>query len=130
MLELVRALFAELAIELGVEELPVDNNGAVQLTVGEDTTVALFAQVDRTLLVVLPLGPLPADIGYTLAFWLLRQNLYVSDLAPFTLACDEAGTLVLWGRVPLTDLTGASLAALIDALAAEARRIQEDIANT
>jgi Tir chaperone protein (CesT) family len=129
MLELVRALFAELAAVLGIGELPVDNNGAARLTVGEDTTVALFAQLDRTLLIVLPLGPLPPQTSYTLAFWLLRRNLYASDLAPFTLACDEAGTLVLWGRVPLSDLTGESLAHLVDALAAEARRIQDDIAS-
>jgi hypothetical protein len=129
MLELVRALFAELAMVLGVADLPVDNNGAVQLTVGDDTAVALFAQLDRTLLIVLPLGPLPPMTDYTLAFWLLRRNLYASDLAPFTLACDEAGTLVLWGRVPLSDLTGESLAHLIDALAAEARRIQENIVS-
>ena len=64
MLELVRALFAELAAELGVEELPVDNNGAVQLTVGEDTTVALFAQVDRTLLSRLA----SETLGQTVAF--------------------------------------------------------------
>jgi hypothetical protein len=120
MLERARALFADLAAALGIDALPADNNGGVQLTIGEDTHVALFA---------VPLGPLPPAAGYTLAFWLLRQNLYTSDLAPFTLACDEAGTLLLWGRVPLPELTGATLATLVDAVAAEARRIQGDIAS-
>lgn len=122
-----RALYAELAAALGIGELPADNNGGVQLTIGEDTNVALFAEHDRTLLIVVPLAPLPRRIDYALTFWLLRQNLYTSDLAPFTLACDAAGTLALWGRVPLSDLTGTTLAALIDAVAAEARRIRAEI---
>jgi hypothetical protein len=122
-----RALYAELAAALGVTELPADNDGGVQLTIGADTTVALFAEQDRTLLIVVPLAPLPRQTGYALAFWLLRQNLYISDLAPFTLACDAAGTLVLWGRVPLAELTGTSLATLIDAVANEARRIRAEV---
>lgn len=102
---------------------------AYKLTIGENTNVALFAELDQSVLIVVPLGPLPPSIGYGLAFWLLRQSLYTSDLAPFTLACDEAGTLLLWGRVPLSELSGATLASLVDAVAAEARRIQEDIAS-
>jgi hypothetical protein len=129
MLERARALFADLAAALGIDALPADNNGGVQLTIGEDTHVALFAELDQSVLIAVPLGPLPPAAGYTLAFWLLRQNLYTSDLAPFTLACDEAGTLLLWGRVPLPELTGATLATLVDAVAAEARRIQGDIAS-
>lgn len=124
MLEQTRALYADLAAALQVAELPTDDNGAVQLTIGEDTSVALFAEFDRTLLIVVPMAPLPEQIDYARAFWLLRQNLYTSDIAPFTLACDADGTLVLWGRIPLSDLTGTSLAALIDAVAAEARRIR------
>ncbi len=122
-----RALYADLAAALGVADLPADNDGGVQLTIGADTSVALFAEQDRTLLIVVPLIPLPRQIDYALAFWLLRQNLYTSDLAPFTLACDAAGTLALWGRLPLSELTGTSLAALIDAVAAEARRIKGEV---
>ncbi|HEY8289471.1 MAG TPA: CesT family type III secretion system chaperone [Acetobacteraceae bacterium] len=127
MLERTRALYAELAAALGVDELPADDNGGVQLTIGDDITVVLFAEFDRTLLIVLPLAALPEQAGYTLAFWLLRQNLYTSDIAPFTLACDAAGTLVLWGRMPVSELTGATLAGLIDAVAVEARRIRGEI---
>ncbi len=50
-----------------------------------------------------------------------------SDLAPFRVAADAGGTLVLWGRVPVEGLTGAALAGLVDAVATEGRRIRDEV---
>ncbi len=35
----------------------------------------------------------------------------------------------LWGRLPMAGLTGAALAALIDAVATEADRVREEVAG-
>ena len=127
MLERTRALYDELAATLGLPALTPDDNGGIQLTIGADATVILFGENDVTLLVVAPIAPLPEQPDYATTLWLLRKNMYDSGIAPFALACDVGGNLVLWGRVPLDGLTGARLAGLLDALAAETGGIRREI---
>ncbi len=127
MLERTRELYAELAAALGLAALPPDANGGVQLDVGADTTVILYGENDAALLVVVPIMQLPSDVSPGVTLWLLRRNFYDSGIAPFALACDAAGTLVLWGRVPIDGLTGARLAGLLDAVGAEARTVRNEV---
>lgn len=122
-----RALYDELAKELSVSSLPIDQNGGVQLTVGETTTVVMYGESDLSLLIVAPIAALPREPEYGLMAWLFRKNLYDSSLAPFRIATDANANLLLWGRVPLSDLTGASLAGLIDSLASEIETIRDEI---
>ncbi len=126
-LQKTKALFDQLAKELGVAALPIDSNGGVQLTVGESTTVVMYGESDLSLLIVAPIAALPREPEYGLMAWLFRKNLYDSNLAPFRIATDANANLLLWGRVPLTDLTGASLAGLIDSLASESATIRDEI---
>ena len=37
--------------------------------------------------------------------WLMRRNFHDSPLAPFRIGCDIAGSLVVWGRMPIDGLT-------------------------
>ncbi len=129
MLELTRALFAELATALGIPALTPDANGGIQLTIGADTNVVLFGENDITLLLVAPVAALPRAPDYGTMAWLFGRNFYTSDLAPFRIACDEAGTLVIWGRIPVDGLSGTQLAGLVDAVASEAGRIREAVAE-
>lgn len=117
------ALYQEFARSLGISALQPDDNGGIQLKVGKTTTVALFAQDDRELMVVVPIAALPTQLDYGVVLWLFRRNFFDSELGPFRLAADEGGTLVLWGRVPIEGMTGASLAGLVDALGGEAERV-------
>jgi hypothetical protein len=59
----------------------------------------------------------------------MRRNFHDSPLAPFRIGCDHAGSLVVWGRMPMEGLTGEQLVGLVDALAAEATLIREEIAT-
>ena len=127
--ERTRALYAELAAALGLEALPADENGGVQLTVGGDSSVVLFGETAFNLMIVAPIAPLPQTPDYGTMLWLLGRNMYTSDLAPFRIACDEGGTLILWGRVPIEGMTGTALAGLVDTLGGEARRIREAVAE-
>ncbi len=122
-----RALFSDLARHLGVPELTPDANGGVQISVGEDTTVVLFAQGDSQVLIVVPLLALPRQPDYAVMAWLLRRNLYDSDLAPFRIAADAHANLVLWGRLPVAGLSGERLAGLLDVVAGEATRIRSEV---
>jgi hypothetical protein len=122
-----QALYAALAKTLGVPTLPSDENGGIQLTVGENSTVTLFAEDEFTLMLVSPVVPLPKKADYGTALWLLRRNFYDSPLAPFRVSCDTAGSIVIWGRVPVEGMTGESLASLIDALAGEADLIRTEV---
>jgi hypothetical protein len=72
--------------------------------------------------------PLLKKIDYGATLWLLRRNFYDSPIAPFRVSCDTAGSIVVWGRVPIEGMTGETLAGLIDALAAEADLIREEVA--
>jgi hypothetical protein len=129
MLEQTRALFADLATALAIPALMPDANGGIQLSIGADNNVILFGENDITLLVVVPVAAVPKTPDYGTVTWLLGRNFYTSDLAPFRIACDESGTLVIWGRIPVEGLTGTQLAAVIDAVAAEAGRIREAVAE-
>ena len=120
-------LYADLAQHLGVGELPADDKGSVELTLGEDTTVMLFAEDERSLMLAAPVMPLPAELDYGLTLWLLRRNFHDSPLAPFRVACDAAGILVLWGRVPIDGMSGASLVGLIEAVAAQSELVREEL---
>lgn len=122
-----KALYDDLAKELGVTELPIDSNGGVELTVGERTKVILFSENDRTLLVVSPIAALPTDPGFGLMAWLFRKNLYDSALAPFCIATDADANLILWGRFASAELNGSKLAGLIDAVASESEAIRTEI---
>lgn len=127
MLQRAEALFADLARSLGVPTPVPDANGGVELTVGGDNRVVLFAEDAFTLLLVVPVMTLPTAIDYGRALWLLRRNFYDSPIAPFRVSCDEAGSLVVWGRVPMEGLQGEQLAGFIDALASEATLIREEV---
>ena len=129
MTELISRLYADLATVLGTGPLQPDGNGGIQLAIGEDIQVTMFAEQDITLLLVIPIAPLPRAADYATTTWLLAQNLYTSSLAPFRVACDERGTVLIWGRIPLADLTGETLATLIDAVATEATRLRTALAE-
>jgi hypothetical protein len=129
MTELVRtrALIADLAAAIGLPSLPPDENGGFRLTVGEGTDVFIYGGDDETILIVSPIGPLPQQPEYGLMFFLLRNNLFDSDSAPFQIAADEAGILVFWGRVDIADLTGATLSLLLDRIAQRVNEIRKEI---
>jgi Tir chaperone protein (CesT) family len=121
------ALFAELAKELGLPELEPDASGGVQLTVGGQNAVYLWGQSDGFVLIAAPAAALPKEPDYAVVQWLLHRNFYDSKLAPFRIATDAGGTIVLWGRVPVDGLTGKALAGLVDAVAGEARVIRDEV---
>jgi Tir chaperone protein (CesT) family len=127
MFKRTQALYAALAKNLAVATLPADENGAVHLTVGENSTVHLFAEDEFTLMLVSPVAPLPKKIDYGTSLWLLRRNFYDSPIAPFRVSCDTVGSIVVWGRIPIDGMTGESLAGLIDAVAAEADLIRQEL---
>jgi len=127
MFERTQALYTALAEALGVEQLSADENGGVQLTVGEDTRIVLFAEDPFTLMMVAPVMALPVGIDHGRVLWLLRRNFYDSPLAPFRVSCDTAGSIVVWGRVPVEGMTGETLVRLVDALASEVDFIREEV---
>jgi Tir chaperone protein (CesT) family len=124
-----QTLYADLAKALGLKALPADNNGGIQLSVGDTSTVILFAENDETLLLAAPVAALPKQPDYGVMLWLLRRNFYDSPIEPFRVSCDTEGNIILWGRLPMSGLTGAALAALIDAVATEADRVREEVAD-
>ena len=127
MFKQTQSLYAALAKTLGVGALPADDNGGVQLSIGNNSTVTMFAEDERTLMLVSPVMPLPKKLDYGTTLWLLRRNFYDSPIAPFRVSCDTAGSIVVWGRVPIEGLTGEALAGLLDALAAEADFIRAEV---
>ena len=120
-------LYADLARHLGVDALPADDAGSLELNIGDDASVMLFAEDEFSLMLAAPVMPLPANLDYGLVLWLLRRNFHDSTLAPFRLSCDTAGLIVLWGRVPVQGMSGATLAKLIEALAAEGALVREEL---
>lgn len=129
MYDTTRTLYAELAKALGVDTIPADARGVVQLTIGEDGDSMVLAPEDpETLTMLAPVGKLPLKMDTATVLWLLRRNFHDSPSAPFRVGCDEAGTVVLWGRIPIGEMTGERLAGLIDAVVAEAALIREEIA--
>lgn len=127
MLKSTQALYAQLATALGVDALPADAQGSVAITVGEDDTILLFAENDYSLMLASPVMALPRDLDYGRVLWLLQRNFYESPLAPFRVACDQGGGIVIWGRLPMEGLTGEQLAGVIQAVAAESALLREEI---
>jgi hypothetical protein len=124
----IEALLASLAEATGAGTPPAGADGGVQFTVGGDTNIVLFGEDPDTLLLAAPVVELPKTADYGVALWLLRQDFYDSAIAPFRLGCDQAGTLVLWGRMPVEGMTGEQLAKVLDAMATEADRIRGELA--
>lgn len=124
-----QALYAELAKALGVDTIPADAQGIVQLDVGDDGRVMLVPEDAYTLMLLSPVAALPATMDHGTLLWLMRRNFHDSPLAPFRVGCDSAGKLVVWGRLPIDGMSGEQLAGLLDAVAAEAALIREEIAT-
>lgn len=120
-------LYTQLAKAIGVPDIPADANGIVQLTVGKGGTVMLVPEDAFSLMLMSPVGPLPGSMNAGTLLWLMRRNFHDSPLAPFRIGADKAGTVVVWGRMPIDGMSGEQLAGLLDALAAEAALIREDI---
>lgn len=124
-----KTLYAQLARALGVADVPADANGIVHLQVGDDGQVVIVPEDAHTLMLMAPAGALPDGTDRGTLLWLMRRNFHDSPLAPFRIGCDKAGTLVVWGRMPIDGLTGEQLAALIDAVSAAAALIREETAS-
>jgi Tir chaperone protein (CesT) family len=116
-LDQTRSLVADLASALKIGALPPDASGGYQLTIGGTTTLLIYGGDDETILLIAPLGKLPRHPEYGLVLYLLRANMFNSDLTPFRVAVDGAGGLIAWGRLRIADFSGARLAALIGVLA-------------
>ena len=124
-----QALYTQLAKALGVATIPADARGIVQLDVGDEGRVVLVPEDAYTLMLMSPVAKLPATLDQGTLLWLMRRNFHDSPLAPFRIGCDSAGSLVVWGRLPIDDMSGEQLAGLLDALADEAALIREEIAT-
>ena len=124
-----QALYAQLAKALGVESIPADAQGIVQLDVGDEGRVVLVPEDAHTLMLLSPVAALPAMLDKGTLLWLMRRNFHDSPLAPFRIGCDKAGNVVGRGRMPIDGLSGEQLAGLLDAVAAEAALIREEIAS-
>ena len=124
-----RALIAELAAALKLSSLPADDSGGFHLTIGASTDIYIYGGDDKTILMVAPVAPLPQEPDYGLVVYLLRNNMFNSDDAPFQIAVDEGGTLLFWGRLTITDFTGAALGALIECVAERVVEIRTEIAG-
>jgi hypothetical protein len=125
----IQKLFAEYAKSIGAEQLPADESGMVTLSVGDDSTVVLIGEDDNSLLVMTPVAELPKTADYGTMLWLLRRNFYDSPIAPFRVSCDAAGSIVVWGRVPVDGMTADDLGGILEALAEEADFIRGEIAT-
>jgi hypothetical protein len=124
-----QALYSQLAKALGVATVPADAQGIVQLDVGDGGRVVLVPEDAHTLMLLSPVAALPKALDGGTLLWLMRRNFHDSPIAPFRIGCDSAGNLVVWGRLPIEGMSGAQLAGLIDALAAEAALIREEVAT-
>lgn len=124
-----QALYTQLAAALRVERIPADAQGIAELEVGDDGRVVVVPEDAHTLMLLSPVARLPATLDRGTLLWLMRRNFHDSPLAPFRIGCDSAGSLVVWGRLPIDGLSGEQLAGLLDAVAAEAALIREEIAR-
>ncbi len=124
-----RALMQALADTLGIETIPASVDGGARLTAGHGTgdvsEVLIYGGDEETILLVAPVGPLPRGLTHATMLYLFRSNLFSSSCAPFQIAADEFGTLVLWGRLWIADLDGASLAGLVDAVAGKVGELRQ-----
>jgi hypothetical protein len=119
------ALIDELAHTIGLDGLPPEPEGGWHLSIGEADDVYLYGGgEDDELIVVMPIAPLPSTPSFAAMQYLLRTNLFDSDASPFQIATDESAMVVQWGRLDIADLTGATLARIIDNLAERADTIR------
>jgi hypothetical protein len=126
-IEAASELIADLAKVIGLPEIPPDDNGGYHLTIGDDNDVFIYpVDADRILLVV-PIAPLPLHPQYAVMNYLLRSNLFDSDLAPFQIATDDNSMLIQWGRLNIADFDGTLLAKAIDNLAQRATAIRAEL---
>lgn len=126
-LDRTRALMAELASVIGLQDLPQDPTGGYRLVVAGETEILVYGGDDVTLLLVAALAPLPTATTYPLANYLLRINMFNAPNMPFTTAVDEGGAVILWGRVAIADFDGTTLARLVDNLADFASEIRNEL---
>jgi hypothetical protein len=126
-LDRTRALMADLAKVIGLDELPPDDSGGYHLAVAGGTDIFVYGGADETILVVALVATLPRSIDYGLALYLLRANMFNADTAPFQVAADPQGALIFWGRLRIAEFNGASLSALIDALAERIGEFRSEI---
>jgi hypothetical protein len=124
-----QTLYARLAKALGIDTVPADAQGIVQLDVGDAGRVVLIPEDAYSLMLMSPVAKLPAAVDHGTLLWLMRRNFHDSPLAPFRIGCDTAGNLVVWGRMPIDGMSGEQLVGLLDAVAAEAALIREEIAT-
>jgi hypothetical protein len=128
-LDRTRALIADLAKTIGLPEIPQDENGGWHLTVGDDGDVFIYGGDDEQILMVVPIGPLPTRPQFALVNFLLRSNMFDSELAPFQIATDEEATIVQWGRLKISDMNGTNLAKVIDNLSDRATSLRKEIGS-
>jgi len=126
-LDRTRALAAGLAKAIGLDQVPPDDSGGYHLTVGEATDIFVYGGDDETILLVAPVATLPRSVDYGLALYLLRANMFDSDMAPFQFAADAQGGLIFWGRLRIVDFDGTSLSALIDRVAERVREFRAEV---
>ena len=122
-----RSLMADFATAMQIPGVPQDDSGAFALVVGEDTDVLMYGEDDESLLVVAPIGPLPPEPGAGLTIYLLRQNMFNSDITPFQVSLDDSGGVILWGRLQIEDFTGETLAGLVGALAEKVADLKAEV---
>jgi len=118
---------ADLAKAIGLKSLPQDDSGGFHLVIGAATDIFIYGGDDATILIVAPVAPLPQEPEYGLVVYLLRNNLFDSDTAPFQTAVDDDGALIFWGRVRIADFTGATLATLLDRIAARVEEMRGEV---
>ena len=126
-LEHTRSLIADVAKTIGLPEIPQDETGGYHLTIGDDSDVYLYGGDDDVILIVMPIALLPVKPQYALVNFMLRSNMFDSDMAPFQIATDESGMLIQWGRLKIADFDGTTLAKVIDNLADRATEIRKEI---
>ena len=125
-LDHTRALMAELATVIGLPDLPQDATGGYQLTIG-DTDIFVYGGDDISILVVVPIAPLPENPEYALVSYLLHSNMFNSDIHPFVIATDDQGTLIQWAKLRIDEFNGTTLARAIDNVADRAEEIRKEI---
>jgi hypothetical protein len=123
----IQTLFKNVAATIGVPSLPLDENEAATLAVGDSATAILIGEAEDTLLVMAPVGALPLDIDYASTVWLLQRGFHDSPIAPFRVSCDSAGTVVIWGRIPVEGMEAADLMKLLSALGDEVDTIRAEV---
>jgi hypothetical protein len=119
-----QALLEDLGRVLGLASAPRDGTGGVRLTLGGAVEVSIYEDHDDALLVVCPIAAMPRTVERALALSLFQDSLFSSDCAPFVIAADETGMLLLWGRLWTDDLDGSSLASLIEAVAGKVAELR------